>query len=139
MTGLTQSHHRLFAYGELLDAGHQVRLLGRRLASRPAVLRDQRRAPMPGFPYPIALPTPGGTVRGLLLDGLDDWDLRALDAWETTAHGLYRRSLVSVEVATGDAVTAVAYLGEPEAVRAWLAGAGTAHRGGGLRAPVAAG
>lgn len=122
MTDTPVVHHRLFAYGELTERGHQARLLGRAPDVRPAVLRDWRRAYLPGFPYPVALPTPGGVLRGVLLEGLDAWDMGVLDAWETTAQGLYRRGLVTVETAPGVEVTAAAYLSSPQAVRAWLTG-----------------
>lgn len=120
MTSSGPKHKRLFAYGELTDPAHLRRLLGRSLPMRDAVLPGYARVVLPGFRYPLAMPTRRGALRGKLIDDLDVWDLQALDAWETTAEGLYRASYVRVELAPGEEVTAMAYLGNEPAVRAWL-------------------
>jgi hypothetical protein len=117
-TSLT--HHRLFAYGELADPDELGRIIGRRVPSSPAVLPGYRRVCLPGFPFPLAMRSPRGAIHGRLYDGIEEWDLRLLDVWETTAEGLYVRSLVAVEVAPGEERTALAYLGHPAGVRRHL-------------------
>src|SRR5689334_9799167 len=113
MTTTSPTHHRLFAYGELADPDELARIIGRRVPSSPAILPGYRRMYLPGFPFPLAMRSRRGAIHGQLYDGLEEWDLRLLDVWETTEEGLYVRSLVAVEVGPGEECTALAYLGHP--------------------------
>jgi hypothetical protein len=122
MTTTSPTHHRLFAYGELADPDELARIIGRRVPSSPAVLPGYRRMCLPGFSFPLAMRSRRGAIHGRLYDGLEEWDLRLLDVWETTEEGLYVRSLVAVEVAPGEERTALAYLGHPPGVRRHLGG-----------------
>jgi len=98
----------LFVYGTLMDGARVQAVVGRRLASRPAVLDGYERVE-PAGSYPYVVPRDGATVAGVLLDGVDDTALARLDAYEDEG-GLYVRREV-VAVADGKRVPCQVYVG----------------------------
>lgn len=89
---------RLFVYGTLQDEDLVHRLLGRHLPWRPAVLEGYCRTLDPRIGYPVVHPLAGSTVDGRLLEGVDERDLAALDAYEGAR---YHRVVVQVETSGG--------------------------------------
>jgi len=87
---------RLFVYGTLCDPARVRALTGRTFPARPARLWGWRLVPpeRSASGYPEVEPAPGGGVEGLLLEGLDDRALQALDRYEDG----YVRLGVQVEV-----------------------------------------
>ena len=94
------AQHHLFVYGSLTDPrrvddvlGHAH--LGERLAAR---LRGYERLSPASYPYAFIVPRDDRSVEGVLLMDLSPCDLRVLDRYEDVDAGMYRRSLVEVEV-----------------------------------------
>lgn len=98
---------RLFVYGTLQDERLVERLLGRRLAWRPAVLEGYCRMLDASIGYPVVHPLAGSSVDGRLLEDLDHETLAALDAYEGRE---YRRVTVRVQTSDGRAVEAFTYV-----------------------------
>ena len=98
---------RLFVYGTLQNERLVERLLGRRLAWRPAVLEGYRRTLDAAIGYPVVHPLAGSRVGGRLLEDVDREALTALDAYEGRE---YRRVTVRVQTSDGEAVDAFAYV-----------------------------
>ncbi|MDR7428666.1 MAG: gamma-glutamylcyclotransferase family protein [Armatimonadota bacterium] len=75
---------RLFVYGSLKNPELVRSLTGRTFPSRPARLPGWVLVPAErsASGYPEVEPHPGSWVEGLLLEGLDESALRALDAYE---------------------------------------------------------
>lgn len=88
---------KLFVYGELCKPAVLVAQLGRVPPAVPAVLCGFRRVLKPGSGFYEAVPAVGQRIAGLLLEGLDEADLEALDAYENVEAGEYRRAEVEVE------------------------------------------
>jgi gamma-glutamylcyclotransferase (GGCT)/AIG2-like uncharacterized protein YtfP len=99
---------RLFVYGTLMEPACVERVTGRRFTGRPATLRGWRRT-IGTHGYPVIHPSAGATVEGVVLDGLDDGVLRALDAYEDEGR-LYLRREVTV-VAAGESIPCQVYVG----------------------------
>ncbi|MER3456168.1 MAG: hypothetical protein C4304_04640 [candidate division GAL15 bacterium] len=114
---------RLFVYGTLLDPRRVRAVVGRTFPARPARLAGWVLVPpertLSG--YPEVEPRPGGWVEGLLLEGLDEPALRALDAYE---EGYVRRP-VHVQ-AGGEVVQAEVYV--PSRYRATSQGSSRGRR-----------
>ncbi len=92
-----------------MDDARVESLTGQRFARRPARLDGYERiAPRGGYPYVV--PRSGGSVEGILLEGIDPASLRALDRYEDEGR-LYLRRPVVVVVAGGDSVSCEAYVG----------------------------
>ena len=111
---------RFFFYGTLMDETVRVAVLGasaRTFVIDPARLDGWRRAPVRGRPYPIILPAAGGSVPGLLADGVDEPAAARLDRFEGPE---YHRLRVEVRRAAGAAVSCWVYA----ASDAVVAGAG---------------
>lgn len=101
----------LFVYGELCKPAVLRSLIGRVPLAEPVLLHGYRRALNRASGYFRALPEPGGTIAGLLLDGIDEADLAALDVFENVAGGEYARVEVEVEtLRTGQRQGAWAYV-----------------------------
>jgi gamma-glutamylcyclotransferase (GGCT)/AIG2-like uncharacterized protein YtfP len=98
---------RVFVYGTLQDETLVVRLIGRRLPWRPAVLPDHERRLDATIGYPVIHAAPGACVHGRVLDGVDAATLAAFDAYEG---GEYRRQVVWVKTEGGGAVDAYVYV-----------------------------
>ncbi len=98
---------RLFVYGTLRDERLVERLLGRRLAWRPAVLEGYSRMLDAAIGYPVVHPLAGSSVDGRLLEDVDPEALTALDAYEGRE---YRRVTVRVRTSDGRAVEAFTYV-----------------------------
>jgi gamma-glutamylcyclotransferase (GGCT)/AIG2-like uncharacterized protein YtfP len=104
----------LFVYGTLMDEELVVQLTGRSFGRVPARLPGYRRIEPPGS-YAYIVPDPRGDVVGLLLQGLDQEAMRALDAYEDEGR-LYQRT--AVDVLIGDErCRALTYVGVMPAVR----------------------
>ena len=99
---------RLFVYGTLTEPACVERVTGRRFAGRPATLRGWRRT-IGTHGYPVIHPSADGMVEGVVLDGLDDEALGALDAYEDEGR-LYLRREVTV-LAAGESIPCHAYVG----------------------------
>ena len=107
----------LFVYGSLRDPRVRARLLGKRadLTTIPAILRGYARQTVPGFDYPFIAPaTPDDDVEGEIILGLTEADYPILDRYEDVEDGLYARTAVALETASGRKV-AWAYLKGPAA------------------------
>ena len=91
----------LFAYGTLQDSDILGAVLGRRLpdsAFLAARLAGFAALYYPGEVYPALAPRPEAVAEGLLIQGLDDADRAALDAFEGDQ---YRREQALVDTAQG--------------------------------------
>jgi len=102
---------RLFVYGELCKTEVLLATLARVPTAELAMLPEYRRTRDERGSYFRVVPAAGGVVVGLLLDGIDDGDLEALDAFENVRGGEYRRVEVGVERGVcGQPATAWIYL-----------------------------
>jgi len=110
---------RVFVYGTLLLPVVRERVTGAALRPRPARLAGFERRRVRGETYPTLVPAPGGSVEGLLLEGVDARALAALDAYEGPC---YERIAVRVEVAQDPPLVAI------EAVEAWVFLLAAEHR-----------
>ncbi|WP_344863349.1 gamma-glutamylcyclotransferase family protein [Planomonospora alba] len=72
----------LFVYGTLMFPEVLRALLGRVPDSAPAEVAGWRAARLPGRVYPVLVPAPEGTARGLLITGLTAAEWRVLDEYE---------------------------------------------------------
>ena len=72
----------LFAYGTLMWPEILEAVAGRRLEGSPAVLEGYSRFRVKGEPYPVVIPSPKGTVEGVLYQELTPEEFRRLDAFE---------------------------------------------------------
>lgn len=79
---------RFFFYGTLQDAEVQALVLGRRPPAEPARLSGYVRIGLPGRSYPMLRRKLGGSVRGLLVDGLTAADLIRIAHFEGPAYRL---------------------------------------------------
>ena len=103
-----ESGAALFVYGTLMDESRVESVTGRRFARRAARLEGYERIAPPGG-YPYVLPRRGGSVEGVLLEGIDPDSLRALDRYEEEGRLYLRRPVVVV--AGGDTVSCETYVG----------------------------
>lgn len=102
---------RVFVYGELCKPEVLRATLARVPIAELAMLPDYRRTRDEPGGYFRAVPAAGAVVVGLLLDGIEDDDLEALDAFENVQAGEYRRAEVGVERSVcGRGATAWVYL-----------------------------
>lgn len=102
---------RLFVYGELCKPAVLRGLLGRVPTAEPALLAGYRRSLNRATGYFRAVPSSGGRIAGLLLEGIDERDLAELDGFENVDGGEYRRVEVEVEaLADGGVLRAWAYV-----------------------------
>jgi ADP-ribose pyrophosphatase len=84
---------RFFFYGTLRDRDLLSLVLGRPIARdalRPAVLRDWRRHPARGKPYPILIRERGARTQGDVLDGVSADEQRRLTNYEGEGYELIR-------------------------------------------------
>lgn len=91
------SRHCLFAYGTLLVPEVFERVVGRAIESRAALLRGYVRHSLRALPYPAIVARQGSEVAGAVYAGVDEDELRRLDAYEGE---LYDRR--GVELCVGD-------------------------------------
>jgi len=97
----------LFVYGTLQDDARVRRIVGRRLAWRPAELRGYYRTLDPTIGYPVVRRRAGARVQGRLLLEVTARTLAALDAYEGDA---YRRVRARVRLSDGTAVETRVYV-----------------------------
>lgn len=88
---------RLFVYGELTKPAVLQAVLGRVPSVEPALLYGYRRLRDDRIGYYRAVPRAESMIAGLLLGGLDDDELEAIDAFENVEGGEYSRTEVEVE------------------------------------------
>ncbi|HUL62055.1 MAG TPA: gamma-glutamylcyclotransferase family protein [Methanocella sp.] len=88
--------YNVFVYGSLRDADTLYRLLRRNPPTRPARVNDYRKFVDDASGYPMAIHEKGSFVDGTLLTGIGNRDLSALDNYEGTHKGLYKRITVQV-------------------------------------------
>jgi gamma-glutamylcyclotransferase (GGCT)/AIG2-like uncharacterized protein YtfP len=100
----------LFTYGTLQCEELMAALTGARLQSAPACLRDHRRGLLFDRNYPGIMPDAGIDVEGDVYMGLDPDALRLIDCFESDE---YDRVEVTVELASGEARAAFAYVLRP--------------------------
>ena len=62
-------------------------------------------------PVGAVVPSPGQRVNGVLLNEVDETNLRLLDAFENVAAGLYDRVSCQVSLTDGEVVSAQLYVG----------------------------
>jgi gamma-glutamylcyclotransferase (GGCT)/AIG2-like uncharacterized protein YtfP len=96
----------LFVYGSLLDAAHRAEIIGRRVETAPATVRDYERVRRR---YYFIRKRPGGLTPGLLLLKLTRRDFDALDRYEEVP-SLYTREKIEVASDDGANVRCWAYL-----------------------------
>lgn len=107
---------RLFFYGTLLDPDIQSLVLGRVLDGRdcaPAELRHFRRVYIAGRRYPMLLPHRGGSVAGAVAARLGREDMARLCRYEGEGYRLERHSVIMVDGAGGQAVSAWLFRSRP--------------------------
>ncbi|MBI3798007.1 MAG: gamma-glutamylcyclotransferase [Deltaproteobacteria bacterium] len=105
----------LFVYGTLMNESVLCSLTGRSFPRYEAELSGfERFTPNHGYPYIV--PNPRARVRGILLTGIDQAALAALDRYEEEGQ-LYHRCRVEVTV-DGCRVSCETYVGNVEALRA---------------------
>ncbi len=77
----------VFAYGTLRDPEVQRQLLGREVPAEPDRLFGHRTGTIiiGGETYPLAVPDPGSTINGSVLDVTPE-ELRKMDEYETSAY-----------------------------------------------------
>jgi gamma-glutamylcyclotransferase (GGCT)/AIG2-like uncharacterized protein YtfP len=102
----TETIHRLFVYGVLLDENECHRLLGRHVERTAARLDGFHRGKKRYF---FVVQREGERVDGAMLSGLGDQDLSILDAFEDVPT-LYTREIVEVTIAGGERVRSWIYL-----------------------------
>jgi len=113
---------RCFFYGTLMDADVAEVVLGRPLpdtAFRPARLPGYERRQVIGESYPALEPTPGGSVAGVLLSGLNARDMERTRFFEGEE---YRIAACTVTLPSGrvrDAVLLLPALHLPLGERGW--------------------
>ncbi len=100
---------RVFAYGEFLKEAVLRDILGRVPSERPAILRGHRSDLDPTIGFYTVVPSPLDTVEGLMLEGLREEDLRAVDAFEGVGEDMYHRAKPPIEV-EGRATEAQVYV-----------------------------
>ncbi len=94
---------RIFVYGTLLDPAVLALVLGRpveRLAVTPAMLSGYRRRRALGAWFPVLEPAAGGSVDGVVIEGLSAQDVARLRYYETDA---YELAACTVRVGGGQA------------------------------------
>lgn len=91
--GRPDAEARLFVFGSLLDPTLRAQLLGRAVATLPAILRDYERRRAQYF---YVARRSGNAVSGLVLLELTPRDFAVLDQYEE-APRLYTRELVGVD------------------------------------------
>ena len=106
----------LFVYGTLMDESVLRSLTGRSFSRYEAELSGFERF-TPAHAYPYIVPHPRSQVRGILLIGIDQTALAALDRYEEEGHLYYRRR---VEVTTsGRRVPCETYVGNAQILEAY--------------------
>ena len=88
----------LFVYGTLVDDATVRSVLGRVPRSRHAVLKGFRRIAHEKGPWVVAEPDPTAEIQGKVLEGMSEGEVDRFDTFEGVDLGLYRRSIVHVEV-----------------------------------------
>jgi gamma-glutamyl AIG2-like cyclotransferase len=99
----------LFVYGSLLDPSHREEILGRRVETAPATIRDYERG---RERYYFIRKRVGIDTAGLILHGLTARDFAILDRYEEVP-ALYTRDEAEVIEAGGEAVRCFIYLPTP--------------------------
>jgi len=86
----------IFAYGTLLDAAVQDRIVGRRVAGRADVLPGYRqtRVTIAGQQYPNVIQDSESAVSGQLFE-ITEEELERIDAYETDAYHRFQAQLAS--------------------------------------------
>jgi gamma-glutamylcyclotransferase (GGCT)/AIG2-like uncharacterized protein YtfP len=124
----TSESWNLFVYGSLMDTdvlegviGHVHR--GERLRAR---LKGYKRISASGWTYPALVPQAGAYTDGVLVTGLSDTELEALDRYEEVTEGVYLRATVKVTVgesaSAGALVAAQTYVAGPVLLNLLAAG-----------------
>ncbi len=96
----------LFVYGSLIDPVRREEIIGRRVETKPALIRDYERGRTRYF---YIRKRPGVTTAGLLILNLTPHDFRALDRYEEIPR-LYTCEKVEVLDSAGNPVQCWAYL-----------------------------
>jgi gamma-glutamylcyclotransferase (GGCT)/AIG2-like uncharacterized protein YtfP len=106
----------LFVYGTLMNESVLCSLTGRSFPRCEAELSGfERFTPNHGYPYIV--PNPKARVHGILLTGIDQAALAALDRYEEEGH-LYHRCRVEVTM-SGRRVPCETYVGDAEVLEAY--------------------
>ena len=100
------SRHHLYAYGTLQVPEVLRQVIGRGVASRPAVLEDYARYRLRHSVYPGIVEHPGGRVTGLVYSGIEAHEVERLDAYEGA---LYERRALTLWV-EGEKIEALGYV-----------------------------
>ena len=87
---------QIFAYGTLLEAAVQDRIIGRRVAGRADSLNGYRETlvTIEGSSYPNIAPDKQGKVRGQVFE-ITEKELERIDAYETDAYHRFQARLAS--------------------------------------------
>jgi gamma-glutamylcyclotransferase (GGCT)/AIG2-like uncharacterized protein YtfP len=96
----------LFVYGSLVDAAHRAAILGRRVETSVATMRDYERG---RGRYYYLRKRLGVATRGLILLNLTPGDLATLDRYEEVP-SLYSREKTGVIVESGEIVRCWVYM-----------------------------
>ena len=99
----------LFVYGSLLDPLRRHEIIGRQVATFPAVLNDHE---VSRARYFYVRKHPGVSTQGLLLAQLNSQDFDALDLYEDVPR-LYTREKVEVVAQHGASIRCWVYLPTP--------------------------
>ena len=89
-------NQRLFVYGTLREKSTQRSIIGRITECKDDVLLNYRKSRMKveGKFYPVALPSKGDSINGLVISLSAD-DIRKIDRYETSAYKRVRVKLKS--------------------------------------------
>ncbi len=100
----------LFVYGALLRPAERMRLLGRQIAARPAMLRGYARLHARHY---FVVPREGAETPGEIVSGLSEREMRILDDYEDVPR-LYTRD--RIEVVDQDGTTLSCWIYMPTAL-----------------------
>ena len=99
--------HTLFTYGSLMCTDIMAQVSGAELPPTPATLHDYARFCVQDEEYPGVIAQAGGTVAGILYQGIQPAHWKRLDAFEGE---MYERCPVAVLLAAGQKIMADCYV-----------------------------
>lgn len=93
--------HNVFAFGSLTDRNFLRKLLKKDIKTEPAELENYEKVKIKNMKYPFAVKGKNGGIRGKLLIGLTEDDLRRIDEWEKTPENYYKKKKIKVKTKRG--------------------------------------
>lgn len=116
----------LFTYGVLMYDELLIQLTGKRFTCQPATLPNHQRLTLDkvGWPkIPVVIAENNCTVKGVVIENVDNTSLKILDAFEDTEIDLYRRSKNMAILDSGEEIVVEVYiagsLAKNSLIKAW--------------------